>query len=299
MAVPSRIHFIFGLDERFGGKQFSYIHYLAVRSAAKVNEPDEIVLHYTFEPNSQWWDAVKPYVILNKVTSPTTVFGRSVDSFAHRADILRLDILRNEGGIYLDMDVFCVRSLDPLRSHKVVMGVEPNVGLCNAVILAEPRAPFLQLWFNRYREFDQTLWNHHSVVIPYRLARLYPQLIHVLDEYAFFFPTYDDPMRDLLWRADIPLWARTAGGWADLRYSLRPRDERQPFRRLPYFMHVLWSSERYYRQMQKSYCVHLWETLWWDRYLRNLNPVTNRTSRGLFRKLVLKILPEEATVDLI
>jgi hypothetical protein len=197
MAIPNTIHFIFGMDEQFGGKPFSYIHYLAVRSALAVNKPDQIVLHYAFEPSTEWWEAVKPYVVLNRVTPPSTVFGKPLRHYAHRSDILRLDIMRCEGGIYLDMDVFCVRSLSPLRSHSAVMGAELNQGLCNAVILAEPNSPFLDLWVESYRDFDQELWNYHSVHIPYRLAQAYPHLIKVVDEYSFFFPMYDDPLSPL------------------------------------------------------------------------------------------------------
>jgi hypothetical protein len=293
MTIPNTIHFIFGMDEQFGGKPFSYIHYLAVRSALAVNKPDQVVLHYGFEPRSEWWEAVKPYVILDRVTPPSKIFGKPLRHFAHRSDILRLEIMRCEGGIYLDMDVFCVRSLAPLRAHNLVMGIEPNQGLCNAVILAEPNAPFINLWVESYREFDQELWNYHSVYVPYRLAQAYPHLINVVDEYTFFFPMYDDPLSPLLWRSYLPPSSRLLGAWSDIQCSVRHRDLGVPIRRLPYLHHVFWTSAAYYRRLRQSFCLHLWESAWWELYLRDLRPDTMRFSYGLFRKLVDEILPDE------
>jgi hypothetical protein len=310
MAIPNTIHFIFGMDEQFGGKPFSYIHYLVLRSALAVNKPEQVVLHYAFEPRTDWWEAVKPYVVLNRVTPPSRVFGKPIRNFAHRSDILRLDILRCEGGIYLDIDVFCVRSLRPLRSNNLVMGIELNRGLCNAVILAEPKAPFLDLWIESYREFNHELWNYHSVHVPYRLAQTYPHLIKVVDEYSFFFPMYDDPLSPLLWNSYVPLGSRLLplspllwnshsplrrrllGVWSDLKSSMLKSDDR-PFRRLPYLHSVFWTPAAYYNRLRQSFCVHLWETHWWEPYLRDLRPDTLRSSCGLFRKLVDEILPDE------
>lgn len=294
--IPNMIHFIFGMDEQFGGKPFSYIHYLAVRSAIAVNKPDQVILHYAFEPRTEWWEAIKPYVVLNRLTPPTSVFGKPVQHFAHRSDILRLEIMRSEGGIYLDMDVFCVCSLGPLRSHSLVMGVELNQGLCNAVILAEPKAPFLDFWIDSYRNFDQELWSYHSVRVPYRLAKTYPNLIKVVDEYAFFFPMYDDPFSSLLWDPHLAIGSRLLGASSDFKYIMQPRDYNRPVRRLPYLRHAFWTSAAYYRRLRQSFCLHLWESHWWNLYLRDIRPDTIRSSRGFFRRLIDDVLPQETRI---
>lgn len=41
-----------------------------------------------------------------------------------RADILRMMIVYLYGGFYLDMDVFCLKELDDLRVHNMVLGIE-------------------------------------------------------------------------------------------------------------------------------------------------------------------------------
>lgn len=290
MAIPKTIHFIFGLSPDFGGKPFSYTHYLCVRSAQVVNSDCEIVFHVAHEPSGEWWDAIRPGVTLKKVQVPSTIFGRELLHFAHKADAMRMQILRSQGGIYLDIDVFCVRPLSPLLEHSTVLGIEPDVGLCNAVMLAEPKAPFIELWYDSYRDFDGRNWNQHSVRKPYGLARTAPQLIHILDEYKFFFPTHNDPSSSRLWLARLPLEAIARSALKDLKRKLRPVDRTRPQRSAPLLTHALWDSERYYRQLQQSYCIHLWESLWWDDFVGALGPETLRASQGLFSRLVEDVL---------
>ena len=109
--------------------------------------------------------------------SPEGNFWKPVIHPAHRSDIVRLERLLEVGGIYLDADVFVQRDFDNLLHHCTVLGKEgfyPQYGLCNAVILSEPEAPFLRRWYNEsdlsWKEFNEH-WNEHSVEVPLRLAR--------------------------------------------------------------------------------------------------------------------------------
>lgn len=287
--IPNIIHYVFGLDPRFGGKEFSFIHYLAVRSAAEVNKPQQIIFHYEFEPTGPWWEATRPYLTLNPIVAPRQIFGRPLEHFAHRADIVRLEALRESGGIYLDLDVLCVNSLASLCSESMVMGIEQNVGLCNAVILAEPRAPFLDLWYERYRDFSGTQWNKHSVVVPWELAQQHPSLIRVLDEYAFFFPVYYDPMHKWLWGRNPTLKERLLTAWYDLGHL--PRRDAKSRRRHLRSRHCLRSRRWFDQKLRSSYCIHLWESLWWNDYLRDLDPHDPVQSHWLFWELVRDIIP--------
>lgn len=292
--IPNCIHFIFGLDPTFGGKPFSFVHYLAIASASIVNKPDEIVLHYAHEPDGEWWERSKSLLRLSPVRAPESVHGRSITHFAHKADVLRLEILKSEGGIYLDVDTFCVSSFAPLLVHSAVMGIEPNAGLCNAVILAEKNAPFVNTWLEAYRDFSSEDWRSHSVRLPYRIAKAHPQLVHVEDEYSFFFPTYDDPMHVLLWQADISLWQRIRGFidiTADIPYYASGA---WPVHITPYLRAVLSSRATYVARLRQCYCLHLWESLWWERYLRDLSPATLLGSGGMYATLVSEIFDDFA-----
>jgi mannosyltransferase OCH1-like enzyme len=60
-----------------------------------------------------------------------------------RADIIRLIVLYVYGGIYLDFDIVCLKSLDQLRVYKLVLPRTMPVGLSNDFIIAEAKHPFL------------------------------------------------------------------------------------------------------------------------------------------------------------
>ena len=60
-----------------------------------------------------------------------------------RADVIRLIVLYVYGGIYLDMDIVCLKPLDQLRKFPFVLPRTMPVGLSNDFIVAEPKHPFL------------------------------------------------------------------------------------------------------------------------------------------------------------
>lgn len=59
--IPNIIHFVFGMAEDFEGKPFPLSHYLAVKSAAVVNQPQKIYFHYQFKTAGKWWEKAKPF----------------------------------------------------------------------------------------------------------------------------------------------------------------------------------------------------------------------------------------------
>ena len=202
--IPKVFHFITGLDSDFGGKHFSFVHQMAIRSALMLNEGFRAKVYYHHEPSGKYWDAVKRDVELVQVDLPTEVFGNPVEHFAHKADVLRMRILLEQGGIYLDLDTICQRPFAPLLDGRVVMGQEEVlrddgsrviIGLCNATIIAPPEAEFLRLWYDAYRNFTGgsagDAWNKFSVQTPMTLAQQYPKLLRIEPASSFFWPSWD------------------------------------------------------------------------------------------------------------
>jgi hypothetical protein len=144
---------------------------------------------------------------------------------AHKADVVRLQALKETGGIYLDLDTISVKPLTDLLNHSFAIGQElkagyvpknmrqrikhsirkrlgftkefsvVSTGLCNAVLLSEKNGDFINEWLNEYKTFRSggrdKYWNEHSVHIPERLAALHPWSITKLSPYAFHYPLYD------------------------------------------------------------------------------------------------------------
>ena len=171
--IPKILHYCFGFSPDFGGKPFGLSHWACIKSAVDRLRPDRVFLYYEFEPNGPWWRKALELIEPIKITAPREIFGHSIEHPAHRSDITRLEKLIEMGGIYLDTDVFVHRSFDHLLMNSTVLGREGDEAhdkLCNAVILAEPGAPFLKRWYEEYKDFRGQgrgrFWNEHSVQRP-------------------------------------------------------------------------------------------------------------------------------------
>ena len=194
--IPRILHYIFGMAPGFGGKPWSLVHYVCLKSAITHIRPGTVFFYYDYEPTGPWWELTRDLVTPVKITAPRTIFGNPLAHVAHRSDVVRLQRLIEHGGIYLDADVLVHRDFDDLLGASVVLGREGDVGIANAVILAEPNAPFLRRWLETYRSFTGR-WNEHSVLLPAKMASEYPEEITVLSERAFFWP---------LWHLDHINW---------------------------------------------------------------------------------------------
>jgi hypothetical protein len=252
MMIPNVIHFCFGLAPR---PQFGFLEYLAVRSALEINHPERIYLHYLHESHGPWWEAAKALVEPQRVEPPGRIFGRPLWHYAHQCDVLRLAVLRRQGGIYLDIDTLCVRPFAGLLGNACVMGRQPGRGLCNAVILSEPEGAFVSAWLESYGSFRSAgrdaFWDEHSVIVPAQLADQ-PRLrgsITICDERAFFFPHWNG-MQVLFESADESLFAQ-------------------------------------------SYCIHYWETLTRRRWLERIVPEDAARGNSNFARFVRRVLKSD------
>ena len=195
--IPKILHFCFGMSRDFGGAPWSLVHHVCIKTAVERIKPAKAFIYCEYEPRNRWWQLTREMVTVEKITAPREIFGNQLLHPAHRADVVRLEKLLEFGGIYLDCDVFVHRDFDDLLQHSAVLGQEGeggHYGLCNAVILAEPQAPFIKRWYGEYRSFRSTgqddYWNEHSVQIPSVLSRYYPKEITVLPHTAFFHPAW-------------------------------------------------------------------------------------------------------------
>lgn len=177
--------------------EFAYYAYLGMRSAMISLKPEKIMFHCIHEPSGYWWEQVKGWegwidehgqkkgmVEVVQASDFNTVgkSNRPVNHYAHKADILRLKVLLEYGGIYLDIDTIILKPFktESLLMQDAVMGMqaknlrfthgyqsdtemEPE-GLCNAIILAKKGSEFLRKWLDAYETFRDNKWAEHSVV---------------------------------------------------------------------------------------------------------------------------------------
>jgi len=199
-------HFVFGLRPQ--DEPFHLVHYLAIASCRAVLQPDEIRVHCHHLPYGFYWDLVRPDVVVERVERPAIAGHRYDDpliarySYAHEADVVRLDALDRDGGVYADIDTLFVAPPPPdLWAEPCVIGreedpLDPRTGsrrrsLSNALIMASPGSAFVRRWRERLPEVFDGSWAAHSCFLAADLADEHPDDVRVEPERRFhpFAPT--------------------------------------------------------------------------------------------------------------
>jgi len=188
--VPNICHFIAGMSP---DEEFKFVYYVSVVSVIKINKPKKVNYFYSFEPHGRWWEELKKIkeVELHQVPLPTHFGEKEIIHPQHRADKLRMEILREYGGVYLDFDTICVKPYAEMLKYKYAMGVESQNALCNAIIFSEPKAEFLDLWSEPYVEtFKPDGWGEACVQLPLEVAKQNPSKITLLRPELFYRPMW-------------------------------------------------------------------------------------------------------------
>lgn len=192
--IPNIIHFVFGLKKQT--EEFHFVYFMAILSAYLVNKPDKIYFYYYYEPFGKYWDKIKSYIELVKIELPTHIGNKKIKHFAHKADKLRMDILYEKGGIYMDIDTISIKPYQQLLDNECVLGLEYGLnnkinGICNAIMLTEPKSKFFKIWMESYDEnFNPDGWGESSILLPYKLYQKNKNLINIQNPEVFFNPSW-------------------------------------------------------------------------------------------------------------
>ncbi|KAH9899933.1 nucleotide-diphospho-sugar transferase [Cubamyces lactineus] len=71
-----------------------------------------------------------------------------------RADAIRYFVLYHYGGIYIDLDIGCLRPMDPLLVHPVILPRTIPVGVSNDLMFSEKGHPFMAQTIHSLISFD-------------------------------------------------------------------------------------------------------------------------------------------------
>lgn len=126
------------------------------------------IIHYCWFGNKPLPEEVKKYILTWKSKCPdyeikewnesnfdinSSVYVQEAyknKKWAFVADYVRLYVLVNYGGIYLDTDVELIKSFDDLIYFKAFCGFEDENKLSTAVLGSEPHFPIFNEWFHMY-----------------------------------------------------------------------------------------------------------------------------------------------------
>ena len=135
--IPPVAHFI------WFGREFLWVHLLAIRSAIQRGEFHRVVLHHTDDlRESAWWNELQalprfearrlaPEEVLEQARGALLIdVFRDLAELAAKANVVRAALLFVEGGAYLDADTVTLASFAPL--------LEPGGAFCGAEHIIRP-----------------------------------------------------------------------------------------------------------------------------------------------------------------
>eukprot|EP01083_Nonionella_stella_P081973 226123_1 len=204
--VPNVAHWI------VRGGELRFWEYLSLKSIRKFANPEILFVHAD-RPESmrgRWWDAAVANLSVTLRPVPIQVdniAGKKVQFSAHKSDFLRFLVLLYYGGLYIDSDVWLLKSLEPLRHYPMTLGREDDgYALPNAAILAHPQSRFLRRWFHRYvTDYRPGAWQYNSVQVSGDIAKKHPDEIHI-EKTSWMRPNYVE--RHLIFKDKIDMSAK-------------------------------------------------------------------------------------------
>ncbi len=234
--IPKIIHILF-----FGETEFYNFHHRCLHSMMQYMPDYEIWIHNSKEPeNNKYWNNIKKQknVKIIKTVVPQHFDGFELKHFQYKADVVRLEVLYNHGGVYLDLDMIIVKPFHEVfqSGHSFYISKERQGHDCliNAFLASKPKNEFLKIWLNAFKSgLRLGIWAHHIRDSNKKL----------LDEHPHYMHKYK--IKLLEGNVFMPLH------WQDTEAFLR--SETIPYEFPP-----------------ESYGTHLWETILGDVMKRNL-----------------------------
>jgi predicted O-methyltransferase YrrM len=236
--IPKIIHLLY-----FGETEFHNYHHRCVESMLQ-HMPDYAIRIYNVDEPAAgvntYWDRIKthPRIEIVKILIPEYYDGFKLHHFQYKADVVRLEILYEFGGVYLDLDMLIFRNFDELFSsgHAFYISKERNDRDCliNAFLAAKPKNEFLKIWLNAFKSgLRMGVWAHHIRDTNKKLLDDHPHYyvkydVKILDGDEFF-PIHWEH-RDLLTQSETQTIALPAAAygthlWETILHDVLIRNE--------------------------------------------------------------------------
>ena len=160
--IPKIIHLLF-----FGETNFENYHYECISSMIKHMPDYEIIIHNKTEPvGNPLWDEITKKVTVEKIEVPEYFDGYKLNYFQYKADVVRLEVIYEKGGIYLDIDMLIIKNFEHLINTGKGLYISEEgkrgSGWINAFIAAKPKNEFLKLCLENFKMgFRMENWAWH------------------------------------------------------------------------------------------------------------------------------------------
>jgi len=194
VAIPKIIHLIY-----FKERDLCAYHLRCIKSILRHMPDYKIMLHNDIEPiGNVCWDELKTFSQIEVVyrERPRHFDGFDLKYVQYQADVARLEILYEFGGIYLDLDILVLRNFTDLfksdKSFYISRETGDHMGLINSFLAAKPKNEFLKIWLDSFKTgLRMESWAYHIRDTNKQLIGENPHYkikygIEILDHHHFF-----------------------------------------------------------------------------------------------------------------
>ncbi len=186
LIVPNYVHFL-----RYGDqlRNVNFMDAVCILSAFKNQIPDKIFFHTNLPQfEGKYWEALLKVPKFNDtiefvyIEPVESIFGQRLHNWYklwHGSDILRIDILKRFGGIFIDNDVYVVKKMDEFRKFEMVVEIADFKSFGTMTLVAHKDARFLRLWLDSYKQYYGHLWYYNAGEKPkIEILNVRPELVH-------------------------------------------------------------------------------------------------------------------------
>ncbi|RYP20372.1 hypothetical protein DL765_002830 [Monosporascus sp. GIB2] len=233
--IPNFVHYVWLIkDPTIFSLNFRT--FLSVYSAHLYFRPERIYIHTDASESvfsrakvagDLWTRRVLalPSITYHFVQAPTsTAKGVAIKNLEHKTDFLRIEALRDWGGIYLDTDAVPLRDVSHLRKTGFAAVVGGAVALAahhtgfmnNGVLMTRPRNKLMDIWLAASHEVFDGRWETASIHLltdlVYRLVAI-PGEVLVLHPKAFAPISWEFEDQKRLFKPHLGTAPTDAGEW--------------------------------------------------------------------------------------
>ncbi|KAM3432716.1 hypothetical protein NHJ13734_006752 [Beauveria thailandica] len=201
--IPNTAHYVYILANVSGDFSFAFSEVLSIYATSRYWRPDAIYLHTNAPAEAlerarsgaagKWTQLLfqVPNLRIAAATVPTHARnGKEIRLMEHKSDFVRVQAIREHGGVYLDFDVHPLRDVRALRESgfHAVAGRQKGAEINSGVFMSKPHSRMIELWSEGADEAFTGEWTAHSngvlTVVCERLVAETPEVL-IMERNAF------------------------------------------------------------------------------------------------------------------
>ena len=183
--VPNIVHYVL-----FTIHKIEIAHFISILSVLKNHRPEKIMIHCDCDQlEGDYWERVlkiaektSTIIKVRRVERIKQIFGIKFNEKWidwHASDVTRIKVLQEFGGIYLDRDMYVVKSLNEFLKYKMTVSWNLGLNLGSQILIGHKNARFLNLYIEIYHYYDSIQWYYNAGQLPRKMIlHKKPELVH-------------------------------------------------------------------------------------------------------------------------